>query len=191
MTDVPASEGSSRHRYVALLRGINVGKNNRVPMELLRDLLTGLGYTDVRTHLNSGNAVFGAARKQQPATVATKIEKALLDAVGRPIRVVVRTRDELAGVVERNPLESVATDPARFLVAFLDKPVAASRLQDLDDSALLPERFHRDERELYLWLPTGIQNSELVKTLSDQRLGVTSTHRNWNTVTRLLELADA
>ncbi|MEP6760026.1 MAG: DUF1697 domain-containing protein [Sporichthyaceae bacterium] len=175
--------------HVALLRGINVGKNNRVPMATLRSLLEDLGYTDVRTHLNSGNAVFTVSGRQQPATVAKKVEAALLDETGLTLRVVVRSQKELADVVAKNPFADVATDPARFLVAFLAEPVPAGRLRAVDVDALAPEQFHVARRELYLWLPSGIQNSPMMKVLTDQKLGVATTARNWNTVTKLLELA--
>lgn len=174
--------------HVALLRGINVGKNNRVSMATLRGLLSDLGYADVRTHLNSGNAVFVTGR-QQPATVAKKLEAALLDETGLTLRVVVRSGKELADVVARNPFAEEATDPARLLVAFLAEPVSPGRLRDVDADALVPERFHLARRELYLWLPGGLQNSPMMKVLTDQLLGVATTARNWNTVTKLVELA--
>ena len=175
--------------HVALVRGINVGKNNRVPMATLRGIIDDLGYTDVRTHLNSGNAVFTVPVRQQPAAVAKKLEAALLDETGLKLRVVVRSRKELADVVAKNPFAAEATDPARFLVAFLAEPVPASRLRDVDADELAPERFHLKRRELYLWLPGGLQNSPMMKVLTDQKLGVATTARNWNTVTKLLELA--
>jgi uncharacterized protein (DUF1697 family) len=175
--------------HIALVRGINVGKNNRVPMATLRSLLGDLGYPDVRTHLNSGNAVFTVPGRQQPATVANRIEAALLDETGLTLRVVVRSRKELADVVARNPFAAEAPDPARFLVAFLAEPAPKARLRDIDAEALAPERFHLARRELYLWLPGGLQNSPMMKVLSDQKLGVATTARNWNTVTKLLELA--
>ena len=103
--------------HVALVRGINVGKNNRLPMATLREVIEDLGYTDARTHLNSGNAVFTVTGRQQPATVAKRIETALLDETGLTLRVVVRSRKELADVVAKNPFADEATDPARFLVA--------------------------------------------------------------------------
>ena len=177
------------NRQVALLRGINVGKNNRVPMAALRDLLTGLGYTDVRTHLNSGNAVFSVPGRAKPESVGKRIEKSLQDEVGLSLRVVVRSRDDLAAVVAANPFRTVATNPSRLLVSFLSGPVPPGRLRDVDPDAFAPERFEVAAREIYLWLPDGIQNSELVKALTDQRLGVAATARTWNTVTRLLELA--
>lgn len=175
--------------HVALVRGINVGKNNRLPMATLRGVIGDLGYTDVRTHLNSGNAVFTVPGRQQPVTVAKKLEGALLDETGLKLRVVVRSRKELADVIVKNPFSTEATDPARFLVAFLAEPVRAGRLRDVDADALAPELFHLARRELYLWLPGGLQNSPMMKLLSDQKLGVATTARNWNTVTKLLELA--
>jgi uncharacterized protein (DUF1697 family) len=175
--------------HVALVRGINVGKNNRLPMATLREVIGDLGYTDVRTHLNSGNAVFTVSGSQTPATVARKLEGTLLDETGLKLRVVVRSAKELADVVARNPFAAEATDPARFLVAFLAEPVPAGRLRDVDADALAPERFNLARRELYLWLPGGLQNSPMMKVLTDQKLGVATTARNWNTVTKLLELA--
>jgi uncharacterized protein (DUF1697 family) len=175
--------------HIALVRGINVGRNNRVPMATLREVIGELGYTDARTHLNSGNAVFTVPGRQQPATVAKKLEAALLDETGLKLRVVVRSRKELADVVAKNPFAAEANDPSRFLVAFLAEPVPVSRLRDIDADALAPERFHLARRELYLWLPGGLQNSPMMKVLTDQKLGVATTARNWNTVTKLLELA--
>ena len=127
--------------HIALVRGINVGKNNRVPMATLRSLLDDLGYTDVRTHLNSGNAVFTVSGRQQPATVAKKIEAALLDETGLTLRVVVRERrKELADVVAKNPFAKEATDPARFLVAFLAEPVPRRGCVTSTPSRWLPAR---------------------------------------------------
>jgi len=176
-------------RYVALLRGINVGKSNRVAMATLRGLLERLGHSDVRTHLNSGNAVFTVAGRPAAATVAKKIERGLLDETGLTLRVVVRSRDELAAVVDANPFADVADDPARLLVAFLAEAVPTGRLDGIEPDAFAPEQFYLARREVYLWLPGGIQASALTKALSDQRLGVAATSRNWNTVTKLLELA--
>jgi uncharacterized protein (DUF1697 family) len=176
-------------RHVALLRGINVGKNNRLAMSDLRTLLENLGYADVRTHLNSGNAVFTVTGRARPETVAKKIEQAISAELGMTLRVVVRTRDELAKVVEANPLADVMQNPSRLLVTFLSDSVPAKSLRDIGPEAFLPELFALTGRELYLWLPGGFQNSPLLKALDGKPDGVATTSRNWNTVTRLLELA--
>ena len=173
-------------RFVALLRGINVGRNNRVAMADLRQILTGLGYTDVRTHLQSGNAVFTAPGRA--STVERAVERELTDRTGLAIRVFVRSRDDLAAVIADNPLP--ATDPSRLLVSFLDRAPRAADLGGIGPDDYAPERYALGRREVYLWLPGGITGSKLVKALTDQRVGAEATSRNWNTVTRLLALAD-
>src|SRR2546422_6076184 len=104
-------------RHVALLRAINVGGRNKIPMGRLRTLVDGLGYTGVRTYLQSGNAVLTASGSA--AAVAGQIEAAIADELELDVTVLVRTRDEIATVIERNPLASVASDPTRYLVTFL------------------------------------------------------------------------
>jgi uncharacterized protein (DUF1697 family) len=175
-------------RQIALLRGINVGGNKKVPMARLREVFTDdLGLTDVKTYVNSGNVVFGGRK-----TGAAKIEKAIAAAFGFDVAVVTRTRDELAAVIEANPLAAVADNPARYMVLFSgDGAIDAKRVADADRDALKPEVFAIRGSEAYLWLPNGVQNAKLLKTVNEKRLGVTLTGRNWRTVGKLLELADA
>jgi uncharacterized protein (DUF1697 family) len=172
-------------RQIALLRGINVGPSNRVAMARLREVFTELGATDVKTYVNSGNVVFGG-----PKASAAKLEKAIAAAFGFPIPVVVRTRDELADVVAANPLAEVATNTSRYLVSFSgDGAIDPERAEGVEPGE--GEQFAIRGSELYLWLPGGVQKSKLVRALTDKRLGVTLTARNWRTVEKLLELADA
>jgi len=172
-------------RQIALLRGINVGPSNRVAMARLREVFAELGATDVKTYVNSGNVVFGG-----PQASAAKLEKAIAAAFGFPIPVVVRTRDDLADVVAANPLAGVATNPSRYLVSFSgDGAIDPGRAEDVEPGE--GEQFTIRGSELYLWLPGGVQKSKLVRGLTDKRLGVTLTARNWRTVEKLLELADA
>lgn len=173
-------------RYVALLRGINVGPHRRVAMADLRALMAGLGYGDAQTLLQSGNAVFAAAGS--PERVTRDLEQRIADELGVKAEVVVRTGDELAGVVERDLLGDLASDPKRYQVSFLSAepdPAVARELSALD---FAPERFVLSGREVYAWHPDGIHSSPLAKLLSGGRLGVTATARNWNTVTKLLAM---
>jgi uncharacterized protein (DUF1697 family) len=172
-------------RYVALLRGINVGRHKRMPMADLRDLLSGLGYTDVKTLLQSGNAVFSASTRST-ASVERAIEKAVVGRFGFDVRVLVRTRDEIEAAVAANPLP--VPDGSRFLVSFLDRDPAA-RVRQLDPAEFEPERFAIGTRVLYVWCARGFMDSRLLPELSDERLGVVATARNWNTVTKLLAMA--
>lgn len=183
-----ASRGVTPARQVALLRGINVGSAQRIAMATLRELVSAQGYSDVSTHLQSGNLLL--ASPLSPDEVARDVEQLITRELGLDVAVVVRTRDELAGAVARNPLLDVATDPARMLVSFLDAAPEPATLDGVDARDFAPERFALVGRELYLWCPEGILASRLVKTLSDKRLGVTATARNWRTVTRLLELLE-
>jgi uncharacterized protein (DUF1697 family) len=173
--------------YVVLLRGVNLGRSRRLAMADLRRWLEGLGYADVRTHLQSGNAVFGSGKK--PAEVQREIEKRLEEETGVEIRCVVRTHDDLQRVVDANPFEGVATDPAKFVVAFLSEPPKKARLATLDPAEYEPERWHIGKREIYLWHPNGIHKSRLTNELSDRNLGVLATARNWNTVLKLLAMS--
>jgi uncharacterized protein (DUF1697 family) len=176
--------------YVALLRGINLGARNRLAMADLRGLLEKLGYDDVRTHLQSGNAVFGAGTRSA-RSVESAVESAIEETLSMQIRVLVRTAAEMANVVAADPLGDRATDHARYMVVFLEKPVPASALADIEPAAYEPEQFDVDGRHLYLWLPEGSHASRLARVLSETRLGGAATMRNWRTVTKLAELAGA
>ena len=154
----------------------------------LRAWLTELGYADVRTLLQSGNAVFRSA--DSAAEVTRQLEKRLEAGTGFPVACVVRTPAQLRAVVEGNPFGDIATDGARLAVAFLSAPLDASRLTEVDPAAFEPERFAvgPGRTEIYLWYPNGINASKLTgAVLADRRLGVSPTVRNWNTVTKLLE----
>src|SRR3954463_5973346 len=106
-------------RQIALLRGVNVGGNKKVAMEKLRSVMEELGYTDVRTYVNSGNVVF-TGPKRSPK----HLEEAIAEGCGWPVPGVPRTRDELGALPEANPRREVATEPAKFLVVFCaEKPV--------------------------------------------------------------------
>lgn len=173
--------------YVALLRGINVGGHNRLAMADLRALLEGLGYADVRTVLQSGNAVFSTPTRSA-ATVEAAVEQAIESELGLPVRVLVRSAAQLATVVAADPFGDRATDGSRYVVAFLEQPLTAAALSDLDPVAYAPEEFSVDGAHLYLWLPDGSQNSPLARAMTDKRLGGFSTWRNWNTVRKLAGL---
>lgn len=173
---------------MALLRGINVGGHNRVPMAELRALVEGLGHTEVRTHLQSGNVIFTSAR--DPGRIATEIEEGLVQRLGLGIRVLVRTRDELAEVVAANPLGFVATEAARHFVGFLSAAPDPQRVAALEPADHEPDQFRVLGREIYLWCPGGARDTRFTNAFVERRLGVTATARNWNTVTRLLALAD-
>ncbi|MEU7040876.1 DUF1697 domain-containing protein [Streptomyces varsoviensis] len=178
--------------YVALLRGINVGKHNRVPMATLRDLLTGMGCVAVRTHLNSGNAVFthpAASGADGERRLAAELEAAIASERGFAVPCVLREGGDLRRVIDENPFDMTGLDPSRFLVTFLAGPLDAARLEGIDPAAYAPEEFAAGKREVYSHYPDGLRQAKLAPLLTDRRLGTTATARNWNTVVKLAEPA--
>jgi uncharacterized protein (DUF1697 family) len=173
-------------RYVALLRGVNVGGHRRVPMADLRRVLTELGYTDVKTLLQSGNAVFEAA-EQRTADLVAAIEAGLADEFGFAVDVMVRSGAELRAVVAANPLE--VPDPAKFAVAFLSPAADPAVLGEVDPDSYAPDRLRVGERVLYMYFPDGLGKARLSPILA-RKLGDTVTVRNWNTVTKLLAMVE-
>jgi uncharacterized protein (DUF1697 family) len=175
-------------RLIVLLRGVNVGRHNRIAMAELRGALAEAGFEDVRTYLQSGNVVLstGAA----PARVAEKCERVIASRFGFEISVIVRTRAELAQVVERDPLGDVATDPKRYQVSFLTAKPPAKTVRKLTEAAVESEKVAVVGREIYAWHPDGVARSKLWALLAGRDLGITATARNWTTATKLLELAD-
>lgn len=174
-------------RQIALLRGINIRQNRRIGMADLRALLTGAGYGDVRTLLQSGNVVLDS--DTPPDRLGSELERHIAAGLGVEVDVIVRTRDELADVVARDPLGAVATDPSRYHVSFLSAEPHPDVVRELSAADVAPEQFVFSGREIYVWRPNGMQRSPSAQLLADRRLGVTATVRNWNTVTRLLALA--
>jgi uncharacterized protein (DUF1697 family) len=173
-------------RYVALLRGINIGPHRRVAMADLRALIGSLGYDDVQTLLQSGNAVFTAEGPTEQ--VALDLEHRIATDLGVKTEVVLRTDRELADVVEHDPLGHVAVEPKRYQVSFLSGELTAKVARELAALDFAPEQFVLSGLEIYAWHPDGINRSPLARLLSGPRLGVTATARNWSTVTKLLAM---
>lgn len=157
-------------------------------MAELRELLSEAGFDDVRTHLQSGNVVLSSEASAE--RLVRDCERAISQRVGFEVPVVVRTRDELAEVVERNPLGAVASDPKRYQVSFLSAAPDPEVVRRLAALATPTEQLVALGRELYAWHPDGVARSKLWAGLAGKGLGVTATARNWTTVTKLLELAD-
>jgi uncharacterized protein (DUF1697 family) len=175
-------------RHIALLRGINVGGHNKVPMADLRRVLEQAGFADVKTYVQSGNVALTAA-EPSPAKVGHQVEKAIEQAFGFDVAVVVRSRDEIAALVADDPLGDVATNPTYRIVVFLADRLDRGRLADIDADAFAPEAFALRDYEIVMWAPNGQRDSKLVKTLTEKRTGVVGTARNWRTVEKLLDLA--
>jgi uncharacterized protein (DUF1697 family) len=175
-------------RRVALLRGVNVGGNKRVAMADLRSLLTGLGYDDVRTYLQSGNAVFSSSSAS--GRLAAEIERALAAELRLECRVIVRTSPQLQAVMAADPLLDRLGNPSRHLVGFLSDTPARQAVTYLTDQDFGPAALRIANSHLYLWCPDGITSSPFARMDFDKILGAAVTLRNWKTVTKLSELAE-
>jgi uncharacterized protein (DUF1697 family) len=173
-------------RYALLVRGINVGTKNSLPMAELRAMLEKLGCADVRTYVQSGNAVFATSLGE--AELTKKVEAALERFMGRPIATTLRSQRELQAILEANPFGSVASDPARLCVTFLAGKPTKAEVAPLHAADFAPELFHVAGREIYTWHPNGQGKSALAVVLDKLKLRGAVTRRNWNTVQKLGEM---
>lgn len=174
---------------IALIRGINVGRANRVAMSELRKLIEDLGHTNVRTLLNSGNVVFREPRPRV-SKLALSIEAGIEKRFGIATRVVVVTAADLTTIVQENPLRGVATDPRRHLVAFVGNPVNLAKARPLLEHRWEPEAFGIGSKAAYFWCARGVVDSRLPQALA-RTVGELVTTRNWATVLKLQAAASS
>ena len=181
-------DDTAKTTQIALLRGVNLGRNRRLDMAALRSVLERLGYENARTFLQSGNIVLTSGKA--PERVKAELEKQIAAQLQLETEVFMRTRDEIAAVLELDPLGDVVDNPSWYQVSFLAATPPAGVLRELATADFAPEQVVVRGREIYAWHPEGLQRSPLAKMLTAERLGVSATARNWNTVTKLLALAD-
>jgi uncharacterized protein (DUF1697 family) len=178
-------------RYVALLRGINLGARNKIAMADLRELFVSLGAEDVTTYVQSGNVVFRARAAGERLT--GQIERRIATELGLEIRVLLRTNAELAKLVAGNPFAENQSDPVRLHVTFLAGTPNAARVRalewKLEGKQFEPDGFLVTGRHVYLHTPNGYGRSKLSNAFFEKQLDVAATTRNWKTVTTLAELA--
>ena len=174
-------------RCIALLRGVNIGGSKKVPMAELRKLVEGLGFSEVRTLLNSGNVVF-TAPKNRVNKAAAAVEKAILDQLGVSARVTVLTAAELDAILDENPIVGLCDNPSRMLVAVFAEPAAHAKAVSLMERAWEPEVLAVGTRAAYLWCVNGISAGELGFAV-DKALKSGVTARNLATMSKLRVLA--
>jgi len=173
--------------FVALLRGINVGGKNKLPMVDLRDMVEDAGGGEVATYIQSGNVLFEATKAASKAVVV-ELERALEDRLGHPIPVVFRSRADLEAVIDGNPYPAAAKDPPTVHVGFLAAKPKAATVGRLDPDRSPDDEFSVLGREIYLHLPGGVGKTKLTSAYLDKTLGTTVTIRNWKTTLKLAEL---
>jgi uncharacterized protein (DUF1697 family) len=174
--------------FVALLRGINVGGKNKLPMADLVAMFGEAGCRDVRTYIQSGNVIFRVAPARAariPSTIAAAIEAQL----GLRTPVVLRTASELRAIAHGNPFVQAGADPDSLHVVFLADAPDRARVEALDPHRSSPDELDVRGREIFLRLPNGVARSKLTNAYFDTRLATTTTMRNWRTVQKLAEMS--
>ena len=175
-------------KHIALLRGINVGGKNRLPIKDLAELFVEAGCSRIETYIQSGNVVFeapDAVLKGLPEAISA----AILDRFGYEIPVIVRSAAQMSGVVESNPFLGTDTPEKKLHVYFLAETPGAAAVESLDPDRSPPDEFVLKGLEVYLRLPNGMGRTKLTNAYFDSKLGTACTARNWKTVCRLAEMA--
>jgi uncharacterized protein (DUF1697 family) len=175
--------------YICLLRGVNVGGNKMVKMAELKALFDALHLRDAKTYLQSGNVVFRCDETDR-SVLTSRIEGGIRQKSGLQVKIILRTADELRKVIAANPLSPEVRNPAALLVAFLGGSITKEAKALLTSLKIPSEELHFGKQELYFYFPEGIANSKLSNALTEKKVGVNVTARNWNTVNALLKMAE-
>lgn len=174
---------------IALLRGVNVGGANKISMDALREICHSLKLRNPQTYIQSGNVVFGTTERDL-ARVGKRIEDAIEKSLGFRPHVILRTPSELREVLASNPFRArTGLDPAKLVVSFFADVLSAEVQGKVLGIGVGPEELHINGRELYVYFPDGMGRSKLPPVL-DRTLKLPVTARNWNTVAKLLAMAE-
>jgi uncharacterized protein (DUF1697 family) len=175
---------------ISMLRGVNVGPHNRIKMDALRALYVSLNLKDPRTYVQSGNVIF-LTKEKSASQLARKIQDAIARKFGFSPHVILRTPEEFKRAIAANPFAGrQGLNPGKLLVTFLASEPSAEARAELLALKPNPEELHLVGRELYIYFPNGAGRSKLQWSSLDKKLGTTGTARNWNSVTKMLEMAD-
>jgi uncharacterized protein (DUF1697 family) len=182
-------KASGEDSYVALMRGLNVGGNNRLPMVDLVAIFEEAGCKEVRTYIQSGNVLFQASSRLA-TKLPTIIEQAIQKRFGYQVPVVMRPARSLTKLAKSNPFLIAGHEPKGLYLMFLATLPSPESLDALDAQRGRPDQFAVRGDHVYLYYPNGSARSKLTTAYFDKTLRTTSTVRNWNTLTKLVELAD-
>ncbi len=174
-------------KYVAFLRGINVGGKNKIKMETLREVCSSLGFENVKTYINSGNVIF-ETRKTENKKLAAKIESAIEKEFSLSIKVIVRSILEIEEIVKNNPFVGQFEDDKDLHVFFLDEEMPDEKREMLLANNNENEQFAVFSQEIFCLLRVSVLDSLIGKDYIAKKLKISSTARNWRTVNKVLEL---
>ena len=175
---------------IALLRGINVGGHRKVPMAELRQLMTDLGFDQVKTYIQSGNIIFNTDTKDT-VQLAEKIQKAILEYFGFEVPVICLEAARLQHAVKNNPFATESTPIENLHLTFLSETPEESQVTALEAMDYAPDQFDHQNTWIYLNIPGKYHKTKLSNALFEKKLKVSATTRNWKTVLKLSELLQA
>jgi uncharacterized protein (DUF1697 family) len=173
--------------YIALLRGINVSGHKKIKMPELKVMFEELGFTNVRTYIQSGNVVFESETAED---LESKISAKIQALFGFEVSVICRTSEEMEDVIKRNPFaEMVGFEPEKLYVTFLQEAPAEEKLATLQALSFEPEMYTVSGREVFVYCFNGYGNTKLDNALFEKKLKVKASTRNWRTVNKLIEMS--
>lgn len=176
-------------RYIAILRGINVGANRKVPMAELKVLCAELGLINVQSYIQSGNIIFELAKPKPVSALQDRLHLTISETFGFDIPVIVRTAEEMAKSIANNPfLKEKDADIERLHLTFLKENPSPELVEKIKQLQFLPDRFDIIGNDVFIYCENGYGTSKLINPFFEKKLGVTATTRNWKTVMKLLEL---
>jgi uncharacterized protein (DUF1697 family) len=175
---------------ISMLRGVNLGSHHRIKMDALRSVYESVGLRDVQTYVQSGNVIFRTDKACAPS-LAARIENGVERAFGFRSTVILRTVPEMRNAVSRNPFaQRSGIEPARLAVIFLATDPEVEAAKALAAVKVVSEEAHVVGREVFVYYPNGMARPKLSFTVIEKTLKTPATGRNWNTVTKLLEIAE-
>jgi len=174
--------------HLALLRGINVSGHNMMKMDALQKMLENMGFTNVKTYIQTGN-VFVTSEEESPAAVGFKIKQEIFKTFGHDVPVVVINKEDLIACQENNPfLKENNVDTKKLYVAFVSIELHKDRIHDLKMSQVKPDEVHIDSNKIFIKYAVSAGKTRLDQKYIEKKLNLTATIRNWNTVTHLLKM---
>lgn len=176
-------------KYIAILRGINVGGKRKILMADLKELFHGLGFTNIQTYIQSGNVIFETSSKDDYGTLSLKIEQSISKAYGFEVPVIIRTVDEIEHAISINPfLKNKAAIEGLFLT-FLKNVPSAEKLESIKSFDFSPDQFEIIGKNVFGYCAGKYHKTKLSNLFFESKLKVSATTRNWKTVNKLVEMA--
>jgi len=177
--------------FISILRGINVSGQKKMLMSELKALYEGLKFKEVITYIQSGNVLFKSEKNLSDLELAAKIEKAIYKKYGFEVPVIIRTKNEIQNIITVNPfLKEKNIEVKRLYVTFLSETPAKENIESAKNFDSSPDQFFIIGKEAYLCVSNGYGETKLSNNFFEKKLKVNATTRNWNTVQKLLELAE-